>query len=327
MPILDLVLWVALVALPLSDDTGGLPPGALPAPLPAEVGPPVGDATEEGTAITVLPFTITEPGRYYLRRNLTGVAGSNGIDVTVDSVTIDLNGFALIGVPGAARGISVGNGIGALKVCDGTIRGWDNYGVFASDRGGNLFSDLTVADNGLTGLVIGPHSAAVRCHARTNAFSGISATIGSSVTECTATGSAIAGFSGTASTFEACTARSNSGSGFMLTGGNVVRSCVAYQNTANGIRCDAGDAIVGNVCISNGASGISTISAGSVIRDNHVQANLRGIEVAFAGNLVVGNSARSNTTEYDIVAGNTVGPVVDETTVATDDNPHANYEL
>jgi len=63
------------------------------------------DQVEARTPISSLPYTITQPGSYYLTADLQGVAGQDGIYVPVDNVTIDLNGFALIGVAGSYSGI------------------------------------------------------------------------------------------------------------------------------------------------------------------------------------------------------------------------------
>src|ERR1041385_5154066 len=58
--------------------------------------------------IEVVPTNITISGSYYLVTNLTGIVGTNGITISVDNVTLDLNGFTLIGVPGSSNG-SAGN--------------------------------------------------------------------------------------------------------------------------------------------------------------------------------------------------------------------------
>src|SRR3954469_21762838 len=57
---------------------------------------------EPRTPISSLPLVITNSGSYYLTANLTGIVGTNGITITADNVTIDLNGFALNGVPGSS---------------------------------------------------------------------------------------------------------------------------------------------------------------------------------------------------------------------------------
>src|SRR5919108_5765842 len=53
---------------------------------------------EPRTPIGSLPFTITDPGSYYLTTNLSGAANNHGISINASDVTLDLNGFALIGL-------------------------------------------------------------------------------------------------------------------------------------------------------------------------------------------------------------------------------------
>src|SRR5437588_4797633 len=55
------------------------------------------DQIEPRTPISSLPLAITSSGSYYLTTNLTGVSGSDGITVTATDVTLDLNGYSLIG--------------------------------------------------------------------------------------------------------------------------------------------------------------------------------------------------------------------------------------
>lgn len=43
------------------------------------------------------PISINQPGSYRLSGNLTVPTGANGIEVNVDGVNIDLNGFSIIG--------------------------------------------------------------------------------------------------------------------------------------------------------------------------------------------------------------------------------------
>lgn len=53
------------------------------------------------------PVTLTRPGSYRLSGNLTLPAAADGIAVTSDGVSLDLNGFSIIGAGGAAtRGIT-----------------------------------------------------------------------------------------------------------------------------------------------------------------------------------------------------------------------------
>jgi hypothetical protein len=64
------------------------------------------------------------PGSYYLTTNLTatGVAGQHGITISADHVTLDLNGFSLIGVAGSGDGIRVPAARLNLVIYNGTVR-------------------------------------------------------------------------------------------------------------------------------------------------------------------------------------------------------------
>ena len=81
--------------------------------------------------------------------------------VTQHDVTIDLNGFtiisspanqALIGVYGEASGDFTG-----LEVMNGTIAGFQQYGVFNSDGARTVVENMRLLSNG-TGIWVGPES-------------------------------------------------------------------------------------------------------------------------------------------------------------------------
>src|SRR5690606_32751390 len=82
-------------------------------------------------------FRITSPGSYYLTGNVTGVSGDRGIEVAANNVTIDLNGFALVGVSGALAGIgTVGTAVTGLVITNGTIQSWPGGGISAINASG-----------------------------------------------------------------------------------------------------------------------------------------------------------------------------------------------
>ena len=73
-----------------------------------------------------------------------------------------------------------------------------------------------------------------------------------------------------------------------------------------------------NTCTTNGrASGIgANIHIRGVkgrIEGNHCYGADRGIDIDFAGNIVIRNTCSTNTTNWDIVAGNDVAPIVSAT--------------
>lgn len=116
----------------------------------------------EPTPISSLPATITESGVYCLTDNLTAVAGSHGIDVNAQHVTIDLNGFALQGVPGSLNGIETSN-ITGLRVRNGWVRDFDGLGVSAGDSA--LLTDVRLSGNGSGGVAAGRGSILDACSA------------------------------------------------------------------------------------------------------------------------------------------------------------------
>jgi hypothetical protein len=275
--------------------------------------------------VFAIPLTINQSGSYFLVRDLTGVAGQNGITIQANNVTLDLNGFALIGVPGSDRGISI-DPFNGVTVRNGTVRNWGLHGIFgaALSAGNQHFSDLTLLNNGAIGLAPGPNSTIVRCVASGNGDDGINASY-SSVFNSTSTNNGRNGFGGTASSFIGCTTRSNIRNGFNVSLAHVT-DCVAHQNTLDGIATDGYSLILNNSCIANLGAGIHVTAFGNRIEGNGVMSNARGIDVDAGSNLVIRNDAASNGTNYDIAAGNTVGPIVNSGNIATSDNPHANYE-
>jgi hypothetical protein len=77
------------------------------------------------------PATLSRPGRYKLTGNLVVPASNTAIQITANDVTVDLNGFTISGaVPGsAARGIFAGTGVDRSRIANGTVTGFNNYGI------------------------------------------------------------------------------------------------------------------------------------------------------------------------------------------------------
>lgn len=74
-------------------------------------------------------FIITQPGSYYLTTNIVGQGIAAGISIATNNVTLNLNGFSLLGNNSSVSdGIDVG-GYANITVCNGTISGWGGYGI------------------------------------------------------------------------------------------------------------------------------------------------------------------------------------------------------
>ena len=78
------------------------------------------------------PVAISAQGSYRLTSDLIVTPGQDGIDVTTSFVTIDLNGFNIVGgAGGVTDGISIQGGTG-VEVRNGNILGFTRDGVFSN---------------------------------------------------------------------------------------------------------------------------------------------------------------------------------------------------
>ena len=269
---------------------GNLTPPGAPAPTMKSL-----DQIEPRVAISSAPFTISLPGSYYLTTNVTGVSGTNGITIAANDVTLDLAGFALIGVPGAGFGINVPALQTNLCVRNGTVRGWNNLGIFANCVNGQ-FEHLNLSDNGNgiqagsgcllasctfynnlnsaeasdactirnclfqttgTGLVAADSCTVESCTAIGNAFTGITVGNGCTVKDCTANANFPAGIrAGNGCTLEGCSALSNTSTGIVAGMDCVLKGCTARNNFATGIALGNAAAVEHCTSLGNGVVGI-----------------------------------------------------------------------
>ncbi len=109
---------------------------------------------------------------------------------------------------------------------------------------------------------------------------------------------------------------------------STVQDCVAYNNNLDGFYVFAYTTVKNCSATENGATGIHLLEFGSRIENNNLIHNGIGLKVDSSGNLILHNSTTGNiTNNYTIAAGNTVGPIVNAVNIATNFNPHANYDF
>ena len=252
-----------------------------------------------------MPLVISTPGSYVVKENLTGVAAEHGIEITTNGVTIDLGGFELVGVPGSLSGIYCAN-CENITVKNGIVRSWGGSGV-ELQQGPNLVSGVHAWNNVVNGIEVDVASVVTECTANGNDADGIQVGLGSIVTRSTSRLNNLDGIRGTTSRI-------------------TIRDNVSVQNGNDGIQVSSESFVTGNTCGSNGfnaadGAAIHVTSVDNRIEGNHVTSSDRGIDVDAAGNLIIRNSASGNTTNYDIVGGNDVGPIG---TAAASASPWAN---
>jgi hypothetical protein len=249
---------------------------------------------EPRTPVSALPMTISNAGSYYLTSNLTGLSGTNGITVLASDVLLDLNGFALIGVPGALAGINSTAPATGLTVRNGIIRNWpvtainavgsdatfegvnvySNSGSFALSAGANAkLRSCTLAWNSGGGVSVGSGSVVSDSVLHNNGGNGLLAGEAAAVRNCTILSNSANGVVlGNASLLEGCVIRANGQNGVLGFTSVLVERCIISQNNSNGITLELAGRITDCVLTSNRVDGIR-VSSRSTITGNLIDSN------------------------------------------------------
>ena len=291
---------------------------ALAGPLNPPAGPivPTGRTLDElynaiqsqrGTPITSLPFTISQSGAYYLASNIQ-LGGSDGITISADDVTLDLNGRAITGnftgTAGTLRGIVVTQGAGStprrnVTIRNGTVRDFTSVGIDATNVVGGRFENLNLYNNGRSGLIAGEACVIVQCVARGNRETGIVSGLGNTLENCTAVSNG---------------ARPNTTNtnGFIISAGSTVRGCAAVTNQGTGFNCAAQVTIVHCEAVGNDISGI-VVSNECLVDSNNCNSNGQnvanggGVTATGFGNRIVNNNCTGNDFNFSVAAGASTG--------------------
>jgi hypothetical protein len=241
------------------------------------------------------PIVISEPGSYRLKGNLVVPdANTTAIRITVANVTIDLNGFTILGPTvcdddgacaptGGGQGITTPGNAGSregVTVRNGTIQGMGSDGVSLSEF--SVVEHLRAISNGNNGIYAGFGGRIVGNVASRNGNRGIAAGPGAVISGNVVEGNYIG----------------INGGGF---GTGTIASNVVRGNRAHGIICWSG-VVVDNLVSRNGfgpgggtpSPGITAIQ-GSRVFGNSVVNNARvGIEMtsgsAYGNNVLDGNN-------------------------------------
>lgn len=250
---------------PLDPPAGPVAPTAKPL---AEIEPrtAVNAANTPGDATAV--FVISQPGSYYLTGNIDVPPGKAGVRIAASGVRLDLLGFRISGAQSAgSTGISDG-GVprSDVTVHTGSIVRMGSHGVALGATARARLDDLTVMDNGGSGVLAGENSQISRIlcvgngAAQPASSHGILASDHSNVAMCIAHGNRGSGIiTGSAVRIERCIAAANTASGiFPLVRASVI-ACVSASNSGSGIQ--GGNIISACTAASNGFRGIAPLSS------------------------------------------------------------------
>jgi hypothetical protein len=197
--------------------------------------------------------------------------GQDCLVVNSSNTTIDLNGFALVGI-GTGKGITASDAVHGVKVRNGTVKGF-SIGVSLGGNG-NLIENVHVENNTDTGLFLGAGSLANHIVAQENSQFGVILS-----TACTITDSIV---------------RANGNSpasvGLSAGPGSTVRGNTIWANTGTGLFGSTSGTVIGNTVFNTFGVGISVICPSNVQQNTattNTAGNLvfSGTECAFVNNV------------------------------------------
>ena len=277
-------------------------------------------------------YRITAPGSYYLTGNLQGAAGKHGIEIAVSGVTIDLNGFTLLGAAASLDGVKVDGFRSNVSVSNGSATGWPGWGINLSSATDARVSNVRASANTVAGISASSGSVITACTTRGNG-AGISVTTRCSVVNCTASDDVNSGIRvDSGSTVRDCAvwgAGTGGGAGISGDIGCTIINCSARACVSDGIRVDDSAVVQGCSVTSNGGYGVYSprsatvtdcciggnekdgirVKDNSLIRGNNLTynglaaANAAGITITGTNNRVESNNCSWNDRGVEALAG------------------------
>ncbi len=203
------------------------------------------------------PIVLSAPGSYVLASNITGCTGVDGIQISASNVSLDLNGFSLIGVGGPATGVKATAAIAKISLTNGKVTGWSSPGVDFTSASASQLARLIAQNNGGSGIILGDGSTLTDCIVSLN---NIGVTI-------TGAGSVVSG----------CDATSNGFFGVYATGpNNRVIGNHAVANNTGFLAGAANEDIEGNSATNSSGSGFNVGGASGVILTRNSARNNNG---------------------------------------------------
>lgn len=257
-----------------------------------------------------------EPGQggsYRLTSNLVVPTELTGILVRTAGVTIDLNGFAILGAntvtypSTCSAGSASANGWGvqadpalapAVVVKDGSVRGLGEGGLSLGGVGSRA-ERVVVEHNCGNGVFVGNGALVVEVIARANALNGILASPSTKIEASVADANGANGIrvNGGFSIVESSVSNTNFRDGILSGQRSLVRACLAMNNGGDGIELDVDGYAVESAASGNAGYGVNGVGTGAGVGSVVARANALGDfqnTTAMACNLRSGASAPAN---------------------------------
>ncbi len=300
------IVFLAVIALVCSwamfSNAGSLNPSAPPGPTMKtldEVEPriPVQTLSASGTAL----YVISQSGSYYLTGNINGETDKHGIEIDANNITIDLNGYSLIGpgktVGSSGDGIYASNSYSNIVVRNGHSFDWRQKGIYLLSENARV-QNVNAFNNGNIGIEVGNASIVKNCISQSNGDDGINTGARSIISNCVAKSNSSAGIAaGNGSTIIGCVASANY-EGIDCSRNCSVIDCSVSYNADVGIQGSSSSTIKNCSVVDNGGYGIEAHN-GSVVSNCAIRNNLdAGIRAS--NSLVIGNATYNNTPNLNL---------------------------
>jgi len=221
-------------------------------------------------------FRITQPGSYYLTGNVNVGTIEHGIQIDLASdglVTIDLNGFSVIGAEGTLNGIDVDGPFKPRVVLrNGFVMTFDGNGVDLTGSESVTVENVESGRNSGKGFVIDNGSIS-NCKAQFNAGGGFKTGATSSLSHCQAITTGPIGFeTDTDCTLVDCIAKGSTNRGFDCDSACSLTRCVATDSGGYGIlvylACSLTDCTASNSAEGGFSTNQSCTLIGCTAQDN-----------------------------------------------------------
>ncbi len=221
-------------------------------------------------------------------------------------MSLDLNGFELLGVTGSLDGVCAPSTVNDIAVRNGILKSWGQAGLNLLNASGGCIAGIRAASNASFGIGVRDGFSIADCTADSNGSHGIRVRWQCTITHCTSNSSS----TGTGILTEAhdtvigCTANYNAADGISGGEGCVIKDCTANQNQSDGIRSYSCASIANCAAYSNSGDGIDAGVATTVTNCTTMFNDRNGI---YAQNdcLILSNMCKLN--DEDGMAGIRLG--------------------
>jgi parallel beta-helix repeat protein len=287
--ILALAAGTAAVAGPLDPPVG---PVTSTHKTLTEVEPriPLSQQTAPSDATRV--HVITQPGSYYLTQDLTVPANRTGIMITVPGVTLDLNGFSIVGQPGSSHGIADVSGAMQTRILNGTITGMGGNGIFMNFSMGSLIQNIRVRDCVGAGIQASAGSVVENCVARTSGY-GIRTGVGSTARGCAVISCATGMLVDTGSIAVDCVVTNSTGTGIATSQWGQLINCTSRGSQGTGVSLSNNSRMEGGLVSGGNSVGVNAgetcVLTGVVSSDNNGNGIVVGNESVVENCVASGN--------------------------------------